>query len=116
MDLFNEFLIVSLLAFAITVVGVSLQRRTIRRNYWLGFRFKSALASDHNWYAVNAFGGRLLTVWGILLMIISLAAGGAYLSHLLNIDYQLVIAGLLLITSTTMLNVIFSTYAYARSL
>ncbi len=43
----------------IITLSLPLVRKSIRPNSWYGIRTKEAYASDENWYAINAYGGRL---------------------------------------------------------
>ena len=60
--IFVTYLIVSAL---MMVVSIPLIRRMIKPNYIYGFRLPQTLADTDTWYAVNAFGGRLLFGLGI---------------------------------------------------
>jgi hypothetical protein len=42
-----------------------------------GVRIPKALESAHNWYAINAYGGRLLLVYGLLVAAFGVLARNA---------------------------------------
>lgn len=43
-------------------------------NRFYGIRLEKAFVSDSNWYAINAFGGRLLTAYGLAVLAFGLLA------------------------------------------
>src|SRR6476661_9679123 len=55
----------SLLVVGIVTVGLSLPLiyRKIPMNRFYGIRIPQAFASAERWYAINAYGGRLLARW-----------------------------------------------------
>ena len=61
----------------LTVISYPLIARQVGMNRWYGFRFPEAFLSEESWYAINAYGGRMFTIWaafaavaGILLFIL----------------------------------------------
>ncbi len=56
-----------------TVLAVPLMLRKVPMNYWYGVRTRTAFASEENWYAVNAHGGKVLLLFGLLLTGFALA-------------------------------------------
>jgi hypothetical protein len=48
-------------------ISVPLVLRMIPRNRFYGIRIPKAFKSDPNWYDINAYGGKLLLVYGVLL-------------------------------------------------
>ncbi len=56
------------------VVSIPLAARMVPRNPLYGVRTRKALASDRNWYEINAYGGKLLLGYGLLLGLFSLLA------------------------------------------
>jgi hypothetical protein len=38
--------------------------RKVRMNCWYGIRIPQAFESNERWFEINAYGGRLLLVWG----------------------------------------------------
>jgi hypothetical protein len=59
---------------AIVVISVPLVARMVPRNPIYGVRTRKAFVSDRNWYEINAYGGRLLLGFGLLLCIFSVLA------------------------------------------
>jgi hypothetical protein len=55
-------------AFAV-VAGLLLYFRLVPRNFPWGFCFPPALESDDRWYAINTYGGRLLVLCGLPLVV-----------------------------------------------
>ena len=52
-----------LAAILIAALAVPLIRRKVRMNGWYGVRIQAAFQSEHAWYDINHYGGRLLLVW-----------------------------------------------------
>lgn len=52
------------------VLAVPLIRRRVPMNRWYGVRIPKAFASEANWYAINAVGGRWLARAGGLLALV----------------------------------------------
>jgi len=48
--------------------------RRVPMNRLYGFRIPKAFVSDSNWYAINAYGGRLFMVYGVALFAFGLLA------------------------------------------
>jgi hypothetical protein len=53
---------------ALMVASVPLILRMVPRNNLYGVRTRKALVSDRSWYEINAFGGKLLLVFGALMV------------------------------------------------
>ena len=53
------------------VVSVPLILRWIPMNRWYGIRTRKAFASEENWYAINAYGGKLFFVFGAFLLAVA---------------------------------------------
>lgn len=67
MEVPQQFLtVMTVIDSVLMVVAVLFMRGLIRRNGWLGFRTKVALASDHNWRVSHAIFGRSLLVVVVL--------------------------------------------------
>jgi hypothetical protein len=47
--------------------------RKIPMNRWMGFRIAKAFESDENWYDINAYGGKALIFWSVVLMLLGVA-------------------------------------------
>jgi len=63
-------LIVGILIF---LVSLPLVFRKIPMNPVYGVRFKKSFESQENWYKINAYGGKRLMVWSLLLIGLGLA-------------------------------------------
>ena len=60
------------LTMALTSIPLILRRVPMNRAY--GIRIRKAYVSAENWYALNAFGGKLLLGYGVLLIVFGLLA------------------------------------------
>jgi len=52
----------------VSVVAIPLILRLVPMNRLYGVRIPKAFASDRNWYDINAYGGWLLLVYGVMLI------------------------------------------------
>ena len=59
------------LGVAITFGSIPLILRKVPMNPAYGIRIKKSFASAENWYAINAYGGKLFAVFGIVLLAFS---------------------------------------------
>lgn len=59
------------------LVAMPLIGRRVAMNRWYGVRIPKAYASEANWYAINAVGGRWMAVAGGVLALV----GGVVLLH-----------------------------------
>ena len=59
-------------ALLIILVSIPLIKRKIKMNYLYGVRIKKSFESKENWYNINAYGGRQLAIWSILMIIAGL--------------------------------------------
>ena len=57
------------------VVSVPLILRWVPMNRWYGIRTRKAFASEENWYAINAYGGKLFFMFGALLLALAWFGG-----------------------------------------
>ncbi len=55
------------------VISLPLARRKVPMNRLYGVRFKKSFESEENWYAINAYGGRLFIMWSVPLVLIGVA-------------------------------------------
>lgn len=53
------------------VVSMPLIRRRVPMNRWYGIRTRKAFASEDNWYAINAYGGKVFFVFGVFLLAVA---------------------------------------------
>jgi hypothetical protein len=53
------------------VLSVPLILKKVPMNRSMGIRISKACVSQSNWYAINAFGGKLFLVFGLLLVLFS---------------------------------------------
>ncbi len=76
----NPIVIVHLAAaVAVVLASVPLIRRRVKMNPWYGVRIPAAFESEERWFEINAYGGRLLLRWG--LVIAATAIVGAFLGR-----------------------------------
>ncbi len=57
----------------IAIIAIPLVLRRVPMNRSYGIRIREAFASEENWYAVNAYGGKLLLGFGLFLLIFGIA-------------------------------------------
>jgi hypothetical protein len=55
-------------------MAVPLVLRKVPMNRFYGIRIPKAFESDRYWYDINAYGGKLLLAYGLLLIVFGLAA------------------------------------------
>lgn len=60
------------------LIALPLIARWVPMNRWYGVRVSAAFESDEQWYAINAYGGWVMLVWG--LFIAAVAGGGLLLN------------------------------------
>ena len=53
----------------IVLLSIPLALRLVPRNHVYGVRIPKAFQSEEAWYEINAYGGRLLLVYGALLLL-----------------------------------------------
>jgi uncharacterized membrane protein len=85
------------------LIGLPLLNRKVPRNYFYGIRTRAALASDQRWYDINAYAGRQLVIWSVIMFLNGLAgffiprdASDAYLALTLALAAVAVVVPLLL--------------------
>lgn len=54
--------------FASVVLSIPLIMRKVPMNHVYGFRLRKAFVSRHNWYELNAYGGKALLAYGVFLL------------------------------------------------
>ncbi len=52
----------------VALFSVPLALRMVPMNRFYGIRTAKAFSSEDNWYAINAYGGKLLLVYGLLVL------------------------------------------------
>lgn len=63
----------NLLVGALTVlIAIPLVRRKVKMNRAYGIRIRAAFESEHNWYEINAYGGRQMILWAIPLVMLGI--------------------------------------------
>jgi hypothetical protein len=62
------------LGLLVTAAAIPLALRAIPMNRWYGIRIPKAFKSDRLWYDINAYGGKLLLIYGVLLVAFGIAA------------------------------------------
>ena len=83
------------LGILILCLSLPLIYRKVPMNDYYGVRIQAAFKSEKLWYEVNAYGGRLLAKWSIL--IIASGVIGFFLSQRYFIAYQVVETFIILI-------------------
>ena len=53
---------------ALAIASIPLILRRVPMNHFYGFRIRKAFVSLANWEAINAFGGKMLLIFGLLLV------------------------------------------------
>jgi hypothetical protein len=61
---------ITLLWFGLLVDALSypLIRGSVKMNHLYGVRFPQSFYSEESWYKINAYGGKVLTIWGLFLV------------------------------------------------
>ena len=54
----------------IGLISYALYKRQIPMNASLGIRFSQAFYSDESWYEINAYGGKILIMWAVSVIVI----------------------------------------------
>lgn len=54
----------------LVAASLPLIRRRVKPNGFYGIRVPAAFASEENWYAINAYGGRLMLRFAALLVVV----------------------------------------------
>jgi hypothetical protein len=54
------------------LISIPLVLRKIPMNHWYGFRIPKAFRSDENWYLINAYGGKMLIRWSVVLIAVGI--------------------------------------------
>ena len=55
-------------------LSIPLVKRKVKMNPWYGVRIPKAFESEESWYKINAYGGKRLIFWSLLLLLIGIAA------------------------------------------
>jgi len=80
----------------------------VKMNHWYGVRFPQSFYSEESWYKINAYGGKVMVIWGLFMAI----AGILFVFIPLD-SFAAVFAVFLGIHATVTVPVIVI-YAYAR--
>jgi uncharacterized membrane protein len=65
-------LVIALAGFVVVGISIPLILRRIPMNGFYGVRLPKSFVSDANWYAINAYGGRILAVAGAIISVVGL--------------------------------------------
>jgi hypothetical protein len=57
------------IGFLTILLSIPLLLRKVPMNCLYGIRIKKAFCSDHNWYELNAYGGKSLLIFGLFLLV-----------------------------------------------
>jgi hypothetical protein len=55
-------------------IAVPLILRKVPMNRYYGIRIPKAFKSEDNWYDINAYGGKILLIYGLFLIVFGIAA------------------------------------------
>lgn len=58
------------LGLLLIVLSIPLIKRKVKMNHFYGVRIAKAFESEENWYQINAYGGRRLVAWSVVLAVI----------------------------------------------
>lgn len=61
---------------ATTAMAIPLILRKVPMNRYYGIRIPKAFQSDDNWYDINAYGGKVLLIYGLFLILFGITAQG----------------------------------------
>ena len=64
-----------LLGLLFAAIALPLIQRRVPPNPWYGFRFPATLNDPAVWYPVNAYGGRLMLIYGLVVAVAALLFG-----------------------------------------
>ncbi len=92
------------------LVAQPLIRRKVPRNPWYGVRIPASLASDEAWFDLNAYGGRALRLFGVLLA--TTATAGLCVPRAHWVTYNLVA---LVVIGAGLATCVFVVLRYAKS-
>jgi uncharacterized membrane protein len=56
----------------IGLISYALYNRQIPKNVVMGIRFPQAFYSDQNWYEINAYGGKVLLIWAVSVIVVGI--------------------------------------------
>ncbi len=79
----------------------------VKMNRLYGMRFPQSYYSEESWYKINAYGGRLLLIWAILVMV----AGIVLTAVPVSVSRETVLIALVV----TFFIPVIITYSYARN-
>jgi hypothetical protein len=54
------------------LISIPLVKRRVKMNHLYGFRISKAFESEENWYNINAYGGKQLFIWSILIILVGI--------------------------------------------
>ncbi len=69
---FELMLLYSIAGLLSTGLAVPLILRKVKLNGWYGFRTPKTMRDERTWYAANAFTGKLLLMWGLVVTFASI--------------------------------------------
>ncbi len=98
-----------LLAVGAVFVALAYPLRTgrVKMNHLYGMRFPQSYYSEKSWYKINAYGGGLLMIWAVLVMV----AGVVLTVVPVNVSRETVLIALVV----TFFVPVIITYAYASN-
>ena len=114
-DISTLWFMISFVATGLFLIGLAIPMmlRRVKPNRWYGFRTPKTLSDDAIWYASNAYGGKLLLIFGIVHTIASLVL---YLVPALHTNLDAYASVVLAIFLTGFTIVIIKSFQYLRTL
>ena len=105
----------SFVATGLLLIGLAIPMmlRRVKPNRWYGFRTHKTLSDDEIWYASNAYGGKLLLIFGIVHTVTSLVL---YFVPALQANLDAYASAILAIFLTGFTVVIVQSFRYLHSL
>lgn len=82
----------------IFVMSLPLMLRKVPMNQVYGIRIRAAFESEQRWYAINAYGGRQLAIWSLLLIAAGVTGFFIAPAHFKMFAYGSLLAAILAIT------------------
>jgi hypothetical protein len=66
-------------------ISIPLMKRRVKMNHLYGFRISKAFESEENWYDINAYGGKQLFIWSILIILVGMICLVIPITEIMNL-------------------------------
>lgn len=88
MTTINSKTAITLFCLAFILIGVSLPLylNKIKMNHFYGFRLRKAFESEENWYAINRYGGKVMTLWSVVIIVLGIVCLYVDPQHVLTVS------------------------------